>query len=144
MHAQKPLKAATTAALFATMSLALVSNSLPAADDTMVGAEEYETSCESCHGPNGKGDGIFKVFLKLKPADLTVLSKNNNGKYPFRRVYEIIDGRMSVKAHGDSVMPIWGRRYTAEANEQFSADVAEDIVRGRIAQLVYYVQSIQE
>jgi hypothetical protein len=41
-----------------------------------------------------------------------VLSKNNNGVFPLNAVYEVIDGRKSIKAHGTREMPIWGLRYT--------------------------------
>jgi hypothetical protein len=39
-------------------------------------------------------------YAKVAPTDLTVLTKKNNGVFPFDSVYEIIDGRKTVIAHG--------------------------------------------
>lgn len=84
-------------------------------------------------------------FLTKKPSDLTVLANNNGGEYPFLMVYRMIDGRVAVPGHGDRDMPIWGARYAAEDYERYStAFGAEDVVRGRILQLVYFVQSLQQ
>jgi hypothetical protein len=38
-----------------------------------------------------KGGPISKE-LKTRPADLTALTKNNNGVFPYDRVYQMIDG----------------------------------------------------
>ena len=65
-----------------------------------VGEVEYLTSCSACHGLDGRGDGPLRGELKSKPADLTVLAKKNNGVFPLNAIYETIDGRKSVSAHG--------------------------------------------
>ena len=68
-----------------------------------VGEVEYLTSCSACHGLDGRGDGPLRGELKSKPADLTVLAKKNNGVFPLNAIYETIDGRKSVSAHGTSI-----------------------------------------
>ena len=58
----------------------------------VVGKKEFVTYCASCHGSDGKGNGPMVNFLKRKPADLTQLSKANNGAFPFDRIYGVFDG----------------------------------------------------
>lgn len=115
------------------------------AEEETIGADEYRISCLNCHGPGGKGDGPMAELLTKKPSDLTLLAKNNGGEYPFLRVYQTIDGRVVVPGHGEKEMPIWGARYLKEDYERYRTDFgAEDVVRARILQLVYYVQLLQQ
>jgi len=110
-----------------------------------IGSDEYRISCLNCHGEGGKGDGPMMELLTKKPSDLTVLAKNNGGEYSFVKVYQTIDGRVTVPGHGTREMPIWGARYAEEDYEQYgTAFGAEDVVRGRILQLVYFIQSLQQ
>ncbi len=102
---------ATSVVLFATNVLS--------AERLDIGKREYEANCVVCHGVQGKGDGPFNKFLTVRSADLTTLSKNNNGLFPVNRVLETIDGRNLVKGHGTREMPIWGDVYQAQAAPQF-------------------------
>ena len=104
------------------------------------GKPVYDRNCAVCHGREGKGDGGAANVLTVKPADLTQISKNNGGNFPFWRVYGMIDGREEVKGHGSREMPIWGAEFRAEAGTN---PTAQSLVRGRILELVYYLQSIQ-
>ena len=123
-----------------------------AAETEMIGADEFRTSCASCHGISGKGDGPMAEFLTPKPTDLTRLAKNNHGlypslgsgDYPFQRVFQVIDGRTLVSGHGDRTMPVWGSRYKMEEGDKYGPMGAEKIIRGRVLELVYYIQMIQE
>ena len=63
------------------------------ARDIDTGKSEYLSSCATCHGVDGKGDGPLSDHLKTRPADLTTLAQRNNGFLPLNDVYEIIDGR---------------------------------------------------
>jgi mono/diheme cytochrome c family protein len=65
-----------------------------------VGKREYANSCAVCHGLNGKGDGPFAAQLKRAGPDLTRIEKNNMGAFPFDRLYDVIDGRQAIEAHG--------------------------------------------
>lgn len=115
-----------------------------------IGEREYQTSCTTCHGPEGKGDGNFSAFLNVDIPDLTQLANNNDGAFPLNRVYGIIDGREELKIHGERYMTIWGIRYNAEAIEELdpfgpsNVETIERMVRGRILELIFYLQSIQE
>ena len=61
-----------------------------AAEDVDVGKAEFQSSCASCHGADGKGKGPVSEQLKVPPPDLTILAKNNNGVFPTNAVYETI------------------------------------------------------
>lgn len=134
--------------------LALLITSTVGAEDDLIGADEYRMSCLSCHGVGGRGDGPLAQYLTVKPTDLTMLSRNNGGQYPnlkagtypFLRVYQVIDGRAAVALHGDRAMPVWGNRYLQDqpAAQSTYAGEYEKLVRGRILELVYYIQSIQQ
>lgn len=104
------------------------------------GKPAYDRNCAVCHGREGKGDGGAASVLTVKPTDLTQISKNNGGTFPFWRVYGVIDGREDVKGHGTRDMPIWGETFRMDAA---SSQMAQSQARGRILELVYYLQSIQ-
>ena len=110
------------------------------------GKSEFGKRCAVCHGPGGVGDGPLADLLLQPPPDLTKISQRNNGKFPVLDIYQAIDGRRGLRAHGTMDMPIWGNYYRLDAQENVRAphDVSyEEIVHGRILALVYYLQSIQ-
>ena len=80
-------------------------------------------------------------LLTVKPADLTQINKRSDGTFPFWRIYRVIDGREETKGHGTSEMPIWGAEFRSQAA---GGPMPEAYTRGRILELVYYLQSIQE
>lgn len=128
-----------------TAAATCVSGVIFAADKVDIGRQEYDASCASCHGIKGEGNGPYAEFLKQRVANLTVLSKNNGGVFPFARVYDTIDGRPLINSHGRD-MPIWGERYSADAAKRFwdyQAD-SESFVRGRILALVDYINRLQQ
>jgi mono/diheme cytochrome c family protein len=109
-------------------------------------ADEFRNSCASCHGTDGKGAGFLtRLFRGVDPGDLTQLAKNNGGEFPSDKVFQVIDGRAEVAAHGDRKMPVWGDRYMAESMTRTGPGPMNDfVVRKRVLELVYYIQSIQE
>ena len=129
-------------------ALVLAQGTAVAAGGTDLGETEYKSSCAVCHGVKGKGDGPYAGILERKIPSLTVLTKNNKGIFPYDRLYEMIDGRADVKAHGPRDMPVWGNEYNAKAVE-FHRDYygtynAEAFLRGRILALITYIHSLQE
>jgi hypothetical protein len=53
----------------------------------------------------------------------------------------VIDGRQEIAAHGNRDMPIWGDTFIRQEH----GGVADEArVVGRILQLLYYLESIQE
>jgi mono/diheme cytochrome c family protein len=118
-----------------------------AADKVDYGKREFQLHCSVCHGWEGKGDGLYATHgvIKTKVPDLTTLSKKNNGVFPFRRVYEVIDGTEALTAHGTREMPIWGPRYRADIEEAYF-DVPfnpEAYVRAHILALIDYINRLQ-
>jgi mono/diheme cytochrome c family protein len=116
---------------------------LASADDARAQSEDgaalFKTYCASCHGAGGRGTGPVAVFLRVPPADLTQIAKRNKGVFPADQVYRVIDGRQTVKTHGNSQMPVWG--------DAFSKSIAggdEKSVVDRIKALVAFLDSIQE
>jgi mono/diheme cytochrome c family protein len=91
-------------ALAAVVAITVGSGGKSLAGEFDPGKAEYQSSCAPCHGKDGKGNGPVSAQLKVLPPDLTVLAKKNNGVFPFNSVYEIIDGRKAVIAHGSRDM----------------------------------------
>ena len=111
-----------------------------------IGKWEYDGHCAVCHGSTGKGDGYFYTARAEKGAgapNLTELSKKNSGVFPFARVYEIIDGRQQVQAHGTREMPIWGRDYSAMSFTQNIYYDHEAYARAKILALTEYIHRLQ-
>jgi hypothetical protein len=52
-----------------------------------------------------KGDAPAASALKEPPADLTLLAKNNQRKYPV--VTYVLQSGVGAPAHGSKDMPIW-------------------------------------
>jgi mono/diheme cytochrome c family protein len=131
--------------LFCCAVLWLVSTSAFAQEDEILagGKIKFGHYCASCHGAAAEGDGPLSARLTVKPANLTQLSKRNNGQFPFWRVYRVVDGREEVLGHGSREMPMWGLIFHVEEGAKPTANEA-DLVRGRIWQLIYYLESIQE
>ena len=110
-----------------------------------LGRQEYETNCVACHGVDGRGKGPYSDQLKVPIPDLTTLAQRNGGVFPHHRVYRLIDGRESVKAHGSRDMPIWGHDYLDRAESAFFGYALnrEAFVRSRILALIDYLHRLQ-
>jgi mono/diheme cytochrome c family protein len=119
----------------------------PAGQRFDTGKYEYITRCTTCHGDSGKGDGPLVASLTKRPADLTKIQKDNFGVFPFERVYDVIDGREAVAAHGPRDMPVWGAEYNKIAVESSAgmgtAKEDDSFVRGRIIALIGYIYTLQ-
>jgi mono/diheme cytochrome c family protein len=114
-----------------------------------LGKFEYDSNCAVCHGTTGEGGGPYaSQFMKTPPPDLTILAKTNGGVFPIQRVYETIDGRNEVAAHGPRHMPIWGADYSTKAAQRMSdipqVDFPEAYARARILLLIDYLYRIQK
>ena len=101
----------------------------------------YRQHCASCHGISGKGDGAVAEFLTPRPSDLTLFSRENRGDYPASDVMQAVDGTKTVRAHGDSAMPVWGRVFE---------EALQDVPHTRrttllhLGALVDYIGTLQE
>jgi mono/diheme cytochrome c family protein len=108
------------------------------------GKDTFIKNCSICHGESATGDGIFAELLNIPTANLTQLSKLNDNRFPYKEIYLIIDGREQVQEHGNRYMPIWGERFNKENWQHISEKHADTIVRGKIFELMLYLESIQE
>jgi mono/diheme cytochrome c family protein len=91
----------------------------------------------ACHGTDGKGGGPAGGALKNAPADLSVRSKNNSGKYPAPEVTSAIRGTADLPAHGSKEMPMWGPLFWILSNRH------ESEVQQRVANLTQYIETLQ-
>lgn len=119
-----------------------------AGENLDVGKREYQAACAVCHGMSGKGDdGPLKPYLVKPVPNLTVLAANNNGVFPFDRVFQIIDGRQEVKSHGPRDMPVWGNAFSNQTSlyfENYPAQDKESATRSRILALTEYLYRLQQ
>jgi len=105
---------------------------------TLAGSVTYRTHCATCHGADGKGEGPMTDNLRVRPPDLTLIARRNEGHFPADAVRRIVDGRSPVKGHGGPEMPIWGDAFRSSADAYSDAKVTE-----KINSLVEYLKSIQ-
>ena len=113
-----------------------------------IGKVAYESYCAACHGINGQGNGPVGTFLTKPPANLTTIQARNGGRFPTNRIFDIIDGREQVAAHGPRDMPVWGKLFReqdpgtdpSEAGKRFYSK----FWRGRILAIIAYIQTLQE
>ncbi len=101
------------------------------------GKEMYTAYCAVCHGTDGKGGGPAASALKIPPTDLTVLSKNNGGKYPALKVTAAIRGESALPAHGSKEMPVWGSLFWNLSGGH------EGEVQQRVTNLTHYIETLQ-
>ena len=125
------------------------------AEDLDIGKSEFQSSCASCHGTDGKGKGPVSEQLKVPPPDLTILAKNNNGVFPTNAVYETVYGLKTIPAHGTREMPIWGYQFIPMTDLPHNIDLSywkmfgpeqssEVVVRTRIFAVIDYLSRIQQ
>jgi len=97
----------------------------------------FKQNCASCHGDDAKGGGPAAVALKVQPPDLTQLTRQKGGKFPYDEVKKTIAGESMVSAHGSREMPTWGPLFLAMTGENQKA------VDQRLTNLTDYLKSIQ-
>lgn len=101
------------------------------------GKQMFNSYCASCHGSDGKGNGPVAPTLKMPPADLTALSKNNHGEFPEAHVISILQYGTAVPSHGTADMPIWGPLLGRMEKP------SPQVQKLRISNLVRYLETIQ-
>lgn len=102
------------------------------------GAQMWKDYCASCHGATGTGDGPAAETLKSRPADITLLAKQNNGKFPEEHFVSILKFGSGGHAHGTSDMPLWGPLFRSVEGQQ------DSLVLLRMHNLSKYVESLQQ
>jgi mono/diheme cytochrome c family protein len=100
------------------------------------GPATFMAYCAQCHGISGRGDGPAAKALKTPPADLTQISKRNNGQFPAGAVKNSIAGDHALPAHGTREMPMWGPVFRSVENPS--------VTELRIVNLVKYLEQFQQ
>lgn len=108
------------------------------------GHKTYTRFCSVCHGDDAKGNGPFAKKLSKQPSDLTKLTADNEKIFPWKWVYKSIDGKDRRLAHGTPEMPIWGEMFDLSHWGDNQLEYANVIARGRIFELILYLESIQD
>lgn len=108
----------------------------PKPTNPAVGAEMFKEYCATCHGLDAKGGGPAAAAMKRPVPDLTMLSKNNGGKFPETKVYNSIQGDM-VASHGSKDMPVWGSVLRGVSRDDAT-------VKMRLTNLTNYIKSLQK
>jgi mono/diheme cytochrome c family protein len=110
------------------------------------GILEFRRYCASCHGISGKGDGPVAQSLNPRPTNLTLLSRNNGGKFPRQHVIDVISGVSVVAAHGDRAMPVWSLEMEKAPASIVGAGGTGSPGRAKreIDLITGYIESIQE
>ena len=101
------------------------------------GQAMYKSYCAPCHGVDGKGNGPAASALKPAPTDLTLLTKQNHGRFPGTHIVAVLEFGVDIPAHGSNLMPVWGPILGKmdKANSQQK--------QLRISNLSRYLESIQ-
>jgi mono/diheme cytochrome c family protein len=119
-----------------------------AQDAVDIGKALYDAHCAGCHGISGKGDGPLSDSLAKPPADLTQLSGRYGGYFPSNKIFDIIDGRKDVAAHGPRDMPVWGKIFQKEDTSTAPCNTNECFYskfwRGRILAIMNYLRTLQK
>lgn len=102
------------------------------------GKDMFKQYCAACHGLDAKGHGPASVSLKVTPANLTTLSKNHGGEFPYDLVSNVLRFGPGIAAHGSSEMPTWGPIF------QYMDNYNQTVVQKRIKNLCDYIASLQE
>lgn len=104
------------------------------------GENLYVQYCSSCHGKDGRGGGPVTPYLKIKVPDLSLLKKSHKGIYPLDDVMAAIDGRRSVRAHGDRHMPVWGEVFYREVEKEKYSELTSLLKAKMIAEYIAQLQ----
>lgn len=105
--------------------------------DTVEGPKIFQYRCAVCHGFDGRGHGPDSVVLMHPVADLTLISERSGGKFPYKRVKEIIEGKETgLPSQTDREMPIWGPIFHEVESDQDWGEV-------RLNAITEHIKSIQ-
>lgn len=141
MQSVRPL--VVLAPLGALLALAACFPLKPAEPPIPTGQEDFNAVCATCHGPGGKGDGPSAAGLPKKPANLTLLAKNNGGTFPTTAVMAQIWGYSGGGKNG-SVMPSFAP--LLEGSQMVLYDGGDGILTPapvRLVNVAEYIKTLQ-
>ncbi len=145
--------------IFWLLALAVATSPAMADDQVSESAKaDYIAYCASCHGVDGTGNGPLADTLKVRPTDLTVISKKNDGRFPYTLLRKTIEGKELglARAHGPREMPVWGPVFSQTPEGPVSGGGGSGFYSGsftqcvnlaakvRVMNIVDYIESIQK
>lgn len=101
----------------------------------------YDSYCAVCHGMDGRGNGPAAPALKQPATDLTLMAKQNGGKFPDAHIYAVLQFGTETSAHGSKDMPVWG---PALRSLDRGSPTTEMVQHQRIVNLTNYLRTLQE
>jgi hypothetical protein len=105
------------------------------------GAAFFADNCTACHGTSARGDGPLAGNLTTTPPDLTLLSRNNDGRFPQTKTLAYIYGDPQEN-HLTRVMPDFGKEMALDL-VPVELDGAWTPTPRVLAGLLVYLESIQ-
>jgi hypothetical protein len=102
------------------------------------GHETYQQFCAPCHGTDGKGRGPVAATLRIPPSDLTIMRRRHDGVFPLDALEALLTSdQPQLTSHVSGQMPVWGTFFR-------SVDDGQAITRARTANLLAYIESLQQ
>lgn len=92
------------------------------------GSAHFRIFCTNCHGLAADGNGPLVQLLKIKPSDLTILSRDGNQEPITERVLKAVDGRHKVGEGQQVRMPVF----------------SENLEVKTVYEIAEYVKSVQK
>jgi len=105
------------------------------------GAAFFADNCVACHGTSARGDGPLAGSLATTPPDLTLLVRNNDGRFPETKTLAYIYGDPQEN-HLTRVMPNFGKEMALDL-VPVELDGALTPTPRVLAGLLVYLESIQ-
>jgi mono/diheme cytochrome c family protein len=108
----------------------------------VAGRELFHQHCSVCNSEDAKGNGSMydpesgEPSRRVPPANLTVLSERNAGKFPADRVRNAIYSKGPNPAHDTPEMPAWGDVFYSMKSDPKGLEK-------RVRDLSAYIESIQ-
>ncbi len=86
-----PLRTVSLLAIVAVLGLVQATLAASAKGNAEAGKKLYLESCQSCHGPTGKGDSDMAAYLTPPPANLAAKATQSKTDAQLRKI--ILEGR---------------------------------------------------
>jgi mono/diheme cytochrome c family protein len=112
---------------------------LTAPAGSVSGAELYKQLCAGCHGDDGKGVGATSRYCAVPPTDLTLLTKQNHGTFPEKKITQILryGTERPTQTQSTTYMPVWKPLLATIHGE------SSELTEQRITVLTEYLKAIQ-
>ena len=108
----------------------------------MAGQRTFLENCSVCHGRDGAGNGEIAADLPVPPADLTRISEQAGGAFPYDKVMATIYGYPGK--YNSSIMPEFGPLLEGEQVSWTDGEGKDVSTPRALMDLVLYLETIQK